>query len=64
VKMYRGVFHAFSSMIRNEGFLSLYKGLTPNLIQIIPHTGMQFGFFRVLTQLYRKLFILGKMSSS
>ncbi len=51
-QIYNGVIHAFLSMVRNEGFLSLYKGLTPNLIQIIPHTGMQFALFNMATEIY------------
>lgn len=37
-------------MIRTEGVFSLYKGLTPNLIQIVPHTGLQFAFFNMCSQ--------------
>jgi len=53
-KIYKGVTQAFLIMIRTEGYLSLYKGMTPNLIQIVPHTGMQFGMFNVFSEIYRK----------
>lgn len=55
-QVYRGILHALSSMVRQEGILSLYKGLTPNLIQIAPHTGMQFTFFHLFSNLYKSIF--------
>lgn len=35
-------------MIQTEGFLSLWKGLIPSLIQIIPYSGLQFAGRSVL----------------
>ncbi|CAL8083279.1 unnamed protein product [Orchesella dallaii] len=60
-KIYRGISHACLCMIREEGVTSLYKGLAPNLIQIVPHTGMQFGFFQLFSNLYR--YLSGKTDS-
>ncbi|CAG7835236.1 unnamed protein product [Allacma fusca] len=50
-KVYRGVYHAFQSMIRYEGILSVYKGLIPALLQIMPHTGVQFASFHLFSNL-------------
>jgi solute carrier family 25 thiamine pyrophosphate transporter 19 len=43
-------------MYQKEGGRSLYKGLTPTLLQIFPHAGCQFGFY----ELFRKIWNLWK----
>jgi solute carrier family 25 thiamine pyrophosphate transporter 19 len=55
-KIYRNFIHAFASMYQKEGGRSLYKGLTPTLLQIFPHAGCQFGFY----ELFRKIWNLWK----
>lgn len=42
-------------MYRNEGFTSLYKGMTPTLLQSAPYGGCQFGFYAIFTNLNEKL---------
>jgi solute carrier family 25 phosphate transporter 23/24/25/41 len=46
------VVDAFSTMIRTEGFFSLYKGLMPSMLQIMPQTGVQFATFRLFSDAY------------
>jgi hypothetical protein len=39
---YTGVFDCAWKMLKNEGILAFYKGLTPNLIKVFPSSGMFF----------------------
>lgn len=39
---YRGVFDCVKQTFRNEGFGGFYKGLTPNLIRVVPATAITF----------------------
>lgn len=48
-KAYKGFLDAFSTMIKNEGVCSLYKGLVPTLGQIAPHAGIQFAVYKLFT---------------
>ena len=36
---YQGIFHAGGSIMRTEGAVGLYRGLTPTLLGIIPYAG-------------------------
>jgi solute carrier family 25 (mitochondrial phosphate transporter), member 23/24/25/41 len=42
---YRSLSHAFRSVVRKEGVLTLYKGLWPSLLGIVPYVGMDFAAF-------------------
>ena len=45
---YRGIGHAFASIVRNEGGLfDLYKGLVPTLLGMIPYAGIAFYTYEV-----------------
>ncbi|XP_055945712.1 mitochondrial thiamine pyrophosphate carrier-like [Argiope bruennichi] len=46
-KIYRSIVHAVVTMLRTEGPLSFWKGLTPTLVQIMPNAGAQFAFYRL-----------------
>ncbi|KAI5644101.1 mitochondrial carrier protein domain-containing protein [Phthorimaea operculella] len=48
-KVYRGFVHAFSSMVKYEGPVALFKGLVPTLGQIAPHAGVQFAVYKLFT---------------
>lgn len=53
-KTYQGMLHAVITMLNQEGPRSLYKGLIPTLIQILPYTGAQFGFYKLFQQMWNK----------
>ncbi|CAG9793712.1 unnamed protein product [Diatraea saccharalis] len=48
-RVYKGFIDAFSTMLKNEGFTSFYKGLFPTLGQIAPHAGIQFAIYKLFT---------------
>lgn len=39
-------------MAAKEGLLSLYRGLSPTLLQIGPYTGCQFAMYKFLVEVY------------
>lgn len=43
-------------MVKEEGFLALYKGLVPAVTQIGPQMGLQFGFYASFQDLWRQIF--------
>ena len=43
---------AFSSMIRKEGVTSLFKGLKPNLILVVPQSGSTFMSYKLFKDLW------------
>ncbi|PNH02235.1 putative envelope ADP,ATP carrier protein, chloroplastic [Tetrabaena socialis] len=45
---YSGAIHAAAMMARNEGFISLYKGLVPTLIGIAPYAALNFATYDLL----------------
>ncbi|OAY85499.1 putative mitochondrial adenine nucleotide transporter BTL3, partial [Ananas comosus] len=47
-KVLGGVTGCFTHMVRNEGFLSLYKGLTPALISIGPASAVFYAVYDIL----------------
>lgn len=54
-KVYKGVTDTFVKIITKEGYLALFKGLLPTVIQVAPHTGVQFMSFKLFESIYRKL---------
>lgn len=52
--IYKGTFNAFNTIVLQEGFLALYKGFLPTIIQIAPHAGVQFMTFKFFEKIYRK----------
>lgn len=55
-KIYSGIWHAYNSIHRHEGFLVLYRGLWPTLLQIAPHAGVQFMCYKLFDRLYKLCF--------
>lgn len=44
----------YSLILRQESPRTFFSGLLPTLLQIAPHTGLQFTFYAFFTDLYRK----------
>nr|XP_012221896.1 PREDICTED: mitochondrial thiamine pyrophosphate carrier [Linepithema humile] len=53
-QVYKGVLHSCSSIIRHESPKVFFYGLLPNLLQIAPHTGLQFAFYEFFIDFYKK----------
>lgn len=51
---YRGMFHALSTVLREEGPRALYKGWTPSVIGVIPYVGLNFAVYESLKDLLIK----------
>jgi len=49
-KEYRNLFVVFIKIFRKEGFLALYRGLTPTLLGVIPYAGTSFYTYETLKQ--------------
>ncbi|CAA2977634.1 mitochondrial adenine nucleotide transporter ADNT1-like [Olea europaea subsp. europaea] len=45
---YRGIFHALSTVLREEGFRALYKGWLPSVIGVVPYVGLNFAVYESL----------------
>ncbi|KAF7992602.1 hypothetical protein HCN44_004946 [Aphidius gifuensis] len=50
-KIYTSHLSAYITMLKNESTKSLFRGLSPTLIQIAPHTGLQFFLYNLLTNI-------------
>jgi solute carrier family 25 protein 42 len=48
---YRGIRHAVSSMVAEGGVRSLYRGMAPTLLGIMPYAGISFGTYETLKQM-------------
>lgn len=55
-KVYRCMSDAVRQIITKESPLALYSGLVPTLVQIVPQTGFQFGFYSILTSIWELVF--------
>ncbi|PON82471.1 Mitochondrial carrier protein [Trema orientale] len=47
-RQYRGIFHALSTVLREEGFRALYKGWLPSVIGVVPYVGLNFAVYESL----------------
>ncbi|XP_057443746.1 mitochondrial adenine nucleotide transporter ADNT1-like isoform X2 [Lotus japonicus] len=47
-RQYRGMFHALSTVFREEGPRALYKGWLPSVIGVIPYVGLNFSVYESL----------------
>eukprot|EP00055_Hartaetosiga_balthica_P007998 m.28536 g.28536 ORF g.28536 m.28536 type:complete len:340 (+) comp6059_c0_seq2:156-1175(+) len=60
-KIYIGFFHALGSMVKHEGPLSLYRGLSTTLIGVMPYIGVSFATYistkRFLASLDKSLIV-------
>jgi len=61
VQVYSSTLDAMTQIVRKEGALALYRGLTPTLLQIAPQTGFQFGFYSGFSLLWD---VWGKQSTT
>ncbi|KAH8365539.1 hypothetical protein KR093_001824, partial [Drosophila rubida] len=59
---YSGAVDVIMKVVRNEGFLSLWKGFTPYLCRLGPHTVFAFVFLEQLNKAYYK-YVLGQDDS-
>ncbi|KAG7359314.1 mitochondrial carrier protein [Nitzschia inconspicua] len=51
-KEYRGILHTVVLTVRDEGFLALYKGVTPTLLGALPYEGIKFGTVGLMEKLF------------
>lgn len=49
---YRTVLHAFTSIVRYEGFKGLFRGLVPGVTAIAPNAAIQFGTYSFILESY------------
>ncbi|KAK7794894.1 hypothetical protein R5R35_010585 [Gryllus longicercus] len=54
-KVYSGICDAALKIYTKEGSKAFFKGLSPTLIQVAPHTGAQFAFYAGFKEVWRKL---------
>lgn len=54
--VYKGICHSCSCIIRHESPKAFFYGLLPTLLQIVPHTGLQFAFYAFFTDMYKKCY--------
>ncbi|KAK8472293.1 hypothetical protein PHAVU_002G163100 [Phaseolus vulgaris] len=47
-RQYRGIYHALSTVFREEGPRALYKGWLPSVIGVIPYVGLNFALYESL----------------
>mmetsp|Transcript_32207 Transcript_32207/g.63766 ORF Transcript_32207/g.63766 Transcript_32207/m.63766 type:complete len:337 (+) Transcript_32207:40-1050(+) len=50
-KHYTGIWNTVVLTVRDEGFLALYRGVTPTLIGAVPYEGIKFGTVGLLEQI-------------
>ncbi|XP_034176577.1 mitochondrial thiamine pyrophosphate carrier [Osmia lignaria lignaria] len=55
-QVYKGIFHSCSCIVRHESPRVFFYGLLPSLLQIAPHTGLQFAFYGFFTDIYKKYY--------
>lgn len=53
---YNSIFHALTSIIKNEGIRGLFRGLVPSVTAIAPNAAIQFGTYNFILERY-KLFM-------
>ncbi|XP_018372369.1 PREDICTED: mitochondrial thiamine pyrophosphate carrier-like [Trachymyrmex cornetzi] len=53
-RVYNGILHSCSSILRQESPRVFFFGLLPTLLQIAPHTGLQFTFYEFFKGLYKR----------
>lgn len=47
-QQYRGIYHALTTVFREEGARALYKGWLPSVIGVIPYVGLNFAVYESL----------------
>ncbi|XP_060816091.1 mitochondrial thiamine pyrophosphate carrier-like [Bombus pascuorum] len=54
--IYKGICHSCSCIIRHESPKAFFYGLLPTVLQIVPHTGLQFAFYAFFSDMYKKYY--------
>ncbi|KAK0087387.1 hypothetical protein PV326_005217 [Microctonus aethiopoides] len=54
-KIYNGFISFYVLILRTESVKSLFRGLSPTLLQVAPHTGLQFVFYNIFRDIYKSL---------
>ncbi|KAL1128910.1 hypothetical protein AAG570_013444 [Ranatra chinensis] len=54
-KVYRNFFQSLNLLLRNEGPTAMFRGLSPSLIQVAPHSGAQFAFHNIFSRIVKKI---------
>nr|XP_022903091.1 mitochondrial thiamine pyrophosphate carrier-like [Onthophagus taurus] len=55
LRAYRSIIHAFVHIYKNENFKAYFRGLTPTIVQVAPHAGSQFMFYKLFDRAYKKV---------
>ncbi|GFZ06633.1 adenine nucleotide transporter 1 [Actinidia rufa] len=63
-RQYRGIFHALSTVFREEGPRALYKGWLPSVIGVIPYVGLNFAVYEFLKDWLIKSRPFGRIEDS
>ncbi|XVE58013.1 hypothetical protein DITRI_Ditri04bG0136200 [Diplodiscus trichospermus] len=63
-RQYRGIFHALSTVLREEGPRALYKGWLPSVIGVVPYVGLNFAVYESLKDWLIKSKPLGLVEDS
>jgi solute carrier family 25 (mitochondrial phosphate transporter), member 23/24/25/41 len=53
-KMYKGIMQTIVLTVKDEGFMALYKGVTPTLLGAMPYEGIKFGTVGLLELYFPK----------
>jgi solute carrier family 25 protein 33/36 len=48
---YTGLAQCFKLILKEEGMLGLYGGLTPHLLRVVPNAGIMFGMYELTLKL-------------
>uniref|UniRef100_A0A1B6M4R4 Mitochondrial thiamine pyrophosphate carrier n=2 Tax=Graphocephala atropunctata TaxID=36148 RepID=A0A1B6M4R4_9HEMI len=62
-KIYHSTINGLKTIVKEEGFRGLWRGLTPTLLQIGPLSGLQFAIFNFLKRALQDVEWLGKNGS-
>lgn len=55
-RVYQGMLGAARDIYRQEGPVVLFRGLWPTILQIGPHAGAQFMFYKIFDDVYKRFF--------
>lgn len=61
--VYTGLFNCIGTILKVEGFRSLYRGFFATLIQIIPHGGAQFAIYNKISVIFKEkgIFVMSSL---
>ncbi|KAE8573452.1 hypothetical protein A483_HHAL012387 [Halyomorpha halys] len=52
-RLYNSMYHAFKTMIKDEGIAAFFRGLTPGILLVAPQTGAMFMVHNIFKKLLR-----------